>query len=128
MQFRFNSTFSSKERQRNCFLSNWHNCLFLNLGTCVYHLSFRAVGRSENQRREKSKKLCGGHICPPGKFFIISMEFDKNISDWRYDWTDHKSAIDFFMRLVKWLQIAVKKCQNLMFKVNFQCQKSLESF
>ena len=35
------------------------------------------------------------------KFFIMSTEFDKNISDWRYDCTDHKNDIDFFMRLVK---------------------------
>ena len=58
------------------------------------------------------------------KFFIMSMEFDKNISDWRYDCTDHNNKFDFFMRLVKWPKIAVKKCQNLIFKVNFQCQES----
>ena len=63
-----------------------------------------------------------------GKFFIMSTEFDKNISDWRYDCTDHKNGFDFFMRLVKWPKIAVKKCQNLIFKVNFQRQKSSESF
>ena len=40
----------------------------------------------------------------------------------------HKNAFDFFMRLVKWPKIAVKKCQNLIFKVNFQRQKSPESF
>ena len=39
-----------------------------------------------------------------------------------------KNGFDFFMRLVKWPKIAVKKCQNLIFKVNFQCQKSSESF
>ena len=55
-------------------------------------------------------------------------EFDINISDWRYDCTDHKNGFDFFMRLVKWPKIAVKKCQNLIFKVNFQRQKISESF
>ena len=59
---------------------------------------------------------------------VPSTEFDKNISDWRYDCTDHKNGFDFFMRLVKWPKIAVKKCQNLIFKVNFQHQKSSESF
>ena len=39
-----------------------------------------------------------------------------------------KNGFDFFMRLVKWPKIAVKKCQNLIFKVNFQRQKSPESF
>ena len=34
------------------------------------------------------------------KFFIMSTEFDKNITDWSYDCTDHKNGIDFFMRLV----------------------------
>ena len=33
-----------------------------------------------------------------------------------------------FSWLVKWPKIAVKKCQNLIFKVNFQRQKSPESF
>ena len=61
------------------------------------------------------------------KFFIMSSEFVKNISDWRYDCPDHKNGLYFFSRLVKWPKIAVKKCQNLIFKVNFQCQKSSES-
>ena len=61
------------------------------------------------------------------KFLIMSTEFDKNISDWSYDCTDCKTGIDFFMRLVKWPKIAVKKCQNLIFKVNFQRQKSSKS-
>ena len=39
-----------------------------------------------------------------------------------------KKGINFFMRLVKWPKIDVKKCQNLIFKVDFQCQKSFESF
>ena len=59
----------------------------------------------------------------------MSMEFDKkNISDRSYDSTDHKNGIDFFLRLVKWPKIDVKKCQNLIFKVHFQRQKSFESF
>ena len=62
------------------------------------------------------------------KFFIMSTEFVENISDWRYDYADHKNEFDFFMRLVKWPKIAVKKCQNLNFKVGFQRQKSSESF
>ena len=46
------------------------------------------------------------------KFFIMSTEFDKDISDnWSYDCTDHKNDIDFFMRLFKWPKIDVKKCQ-----------------
>ena len=62
--------------------------------------------------------------CAFSKFFIMSTEFDKNISDLSYSCTDHKDGIDFFMRVVKWPKIAVKKCQNLIFKVNFQLQKS----
>ena len=48
--------------------------------------------------------LFAGATC---KFFIMSTEFDKNISDWRYDCTDYKNGFDFFMRLVKWPEIAV---------------------
>ena len=33
----------------------------------------------------------------------------KNISDWRYDCTDYKYGFDFFLRLVKWPKISVKK-------------------
>ena len=58
----------------------------------------------------------------------MSMEFDKNISDWSHSCTDHKNGIDFFMRLVKWPKIVVKKCQSLIFNVNFQRQKLTESF
>ena len=58
----------------------------------------------------------------------MSTEFDKNISDGNYDCTDHKNGFDFFMRLVKWPKIALKMCQNLTFKVNFQRQKSSEAF
>ena len=65
-----------------------------------------------------------GVVGHSGKFFITPTEFDKNISYWRYDCTDHKNAFDFFMRLDKWPKIAVKKCQILIFKVNFQRQKS----
>ena len=39
--------------------------------------------------------------CTGAKFFIMSMEFDKNISDWSYVCTDHKNGNDFFMSLVK---------------------------
>ena len=38
-----------------------------------------------------------------------------------------KTVLIFFMRLVKWPKIAVTKCQNLIFKVNFQGQKSSKS-
>ena len=40
------------------------------------------------------------------KFFIMSTEFDKNISNRRYD---YKNDLDFFLRLFKWPKIAVKK-------------------
>ena len=63
-----------------------------------------------------------------GKFFIMSTEFDKNISDWSHDCTDHKNGIDFFMRLVKWPKIDIKKCQNLIFKVNFLMSKIIRIF
>ena len=39
------------------------------------------------------------------KFFTMSMEFDKNI----FDCTDPKNGIEFFMRLVKWPKMIVKK-------------------
>ena len=42
-----------------------------------------------------------------GKLFIMSMAFDKNISDSSYDCTDHKNDINFFMRLVKWTKAEV---------------------
>ena len=47
------------------------------------------------------------------KFFIMSTEFYKNISDWSLDPTDHKNGNDFFMGLIKWPKIAVKKSQTL---------------
>ena len=49
--------------------------------------------------------------CNKCKFFIMSTEFDKNISDWCHDPTDHKNGNDFFMGLIKWPKIAVKKSQ-----------------
>ena len=48
-----------------------------------------------------------------GKFFIMSMELDKNISDSSHDCTNHKNGNDFFMSLVKWPKIAVKKAKIL---------------
>ena len=51
------------------------------------------------------------HLLCSGKFFIMSTEFDKNISDLSHDCTDHKNGNDFFMSLVKWQKIAVKKSQ-----------------
>ena len=44
------------------------------------------------------------------------------------DCTDHRNGFDLVMRLFKCPKIAVKKCQNLIFNVNFQRQKSLKSF
>ena len=52
--------------------------------------------------------LEAGYLC---NFFIMSTEFDKNISDWSYEFTDHENGIGFFMRLFKWPKIAVKKSQ-----------------
>ena len=60
------------------------------------------------------------------KFFIMSTEFDKNISAMIA--LIKKKGFDFFTRLVEWPKIDVKKCQNLIFKVDFQRQKSFESF
>ena len=39
----------------------------------------------------------------------MSTEIDKNISDWRHDCTDYKNDFDFFLRLLKWPKITVKK-------------------
>ena len=39
------------------------------------------------------------------KFFIMSTEFDKNISDWRHDYTDYKNDFDVFFRLVQGIEI-----------------------
>ena len=46
---------------------------------------------------------------------------------WMVPCTDHKNGIDFFMRLAKWPKIDIKECQDLIFKVDFQRQKSLKS-
>ena len=51
-------------------------------------------------------RLVWPHFC---KFFIMLTEFDKNISDWSHDCTDHKNGNDFFTSLVKWPKIVVKK-------------------
>ena len=48
----------------------------------------------------------------------MSTEFDKNISDWKYDCTDHKNGFDFFMRLVKWPKIAIKSLKKKISKKN----------
>ena len=37
-------------------------------------------------------------MCTYIKFFIMSTEFDKNISDWKYDCTDHKKMDLIFSR------------------------------
>ena len=63
-----------------------------------------------------------------GKLFIMSAEVNKNISDSSHSCTDQKNGFEFFMRFVKWPKIDVKKCQNPIFKVDFQCPKSSESF
>ena len=43
----------------------------------------------------------------------MSAEFDKNISVWRYDCTDHRNGFDFFMKLVKWSILNAKNHPNL---------------
>ena len=102
-------------------------------------LSSEVFQMAEYDHTKPSELLDHDYSCPPyeessiitihkGKFFIMSTEFDKNNSDWSYDCNDHKNGIDFFMRLVKWPKIDVKVCQNLIFKVDFQRQKSVESF
>ena len=60
------------------------------------------------------------------KFFIMSTEFHKNISDWSHYCTDHKNGNDFFMSLVKWPKVAVKKTKILGKKVvQFWCYTKL---
>ena len=60
-------------------------------------------------------KICKPDQCvlrgPWSKFFIMSTEFDKNISDWRYNCIGYKNDLVFFLRLLKWPKIAVKKSQ-----------------
>ena len=54
----------------------------------------------------------------------MSTEFDKNISDRSHDCTDQKNGIGFFMRLVKWPKITVKKAKFLGKKsFNFEVVK-----
>ena len=55
-----------------------------------------------------SRKVSAQHN---SKFFIISTEFDKNLSDWRHYCTDYKNDLDFFLRLTKWPKIAAKKAK-----------------
>ena len=52
----------------------------------------------------------------------------KNISGWNPDYTDDKNSNGFYIRLVKWTTIPVKKCQNLIVKVNFQRLKPSKFF
>ena len=59
----------------------------------------------------KAMLLCILAKVSMGNFFITSTEFDENISDWWHDCTDNKNDFDFFLRLVKWPKIAVKKSQ-----------------
>ena len=70
--------------------------------------------KSNPLKRIPNWKFLFNHM-PFCKFFIMSTEFDKNISNWSYDCSALKNDIDFFMRLVKWPKIAIKKCQNLIF-------------
>ena len=51
---------------------------------------------SENSNEIYSEELAALHW-GAGKFFIMSTEFDKNISDWGHDCTDHENGIGFFM-------------------------------
>ena len=94
------------------------------------YVSFTVSGPSSTDLTPRSMLLRWRQrlIIDKSKFFIMSTEFNKNISDWSHSYTDHKNGIAFFMRLVKWPKIAVKKCQNLIFKVDFQHQKSFDSF
>ena len=55
--------------------------LIISFGIGVYH----ALKSSKNNE----EFVMGSRSL--GKFFIISTEFDKNISDWSYDCTDHKN-------------------------------------
>ena len=41
-------------------------------------------------------------IASYSKFFIMSTEFDKNISDWKYDCTDHKNEFEICMRPINY--------------------------
>ena len=72
------------------------------------------------RKKISSSKVHTIHITAlMGKFFIMSMEFDKNISDWSYDCTDHKNDIDFFMRLVKMAKNRRQKVSKSDFQSRF---------
>ena len=49
--------------------------------------------------REQKQVLTSITLC---KVFIMSTEFDKNISDSSHDCTDYKNSNVFFMSLFKW--------------------------
>ena len=76
--------------------------------TCFVSFAKKGVSTRNKSYLNNSTKD-SKHTC---KFFIMSTEFDKNISDWKYDCTDYKNDFDFLLRLVKWPKIAVKKNQN----------------
>ena len=67
-------------------------------------------------------------VNPPCKFFIMSTEFDKNISDWSYDYPDHKNGIDFFMRHVKWPKKKTSKCAKIWFSISISTSNILPIF
>ena len=83
----------------------------------VYHVDQTLNGdfEAKNEQKQTNKEFWKQNLCfrriTSGKFFIMSTEFDKNISDWSHDCTDHKNGNDFFMSLVKWPKITVKKSQ-----------------
>ena len=54
---------------------------------------------SRRQRRIDGvvQRIYLDNIRPEYRFFIMSTEFDKNISDWSHDCNDHKNGNDFFM-------------------------------
>ena len=56
--------------------------------------------------------FCLLFVCNRGKFFFMSTEFDKNLSDWRNDCTDYKNDFDFLGRF-GWF---------LMLKIDFENQ------
>ena len=60
------------------------------------YLRMSSVSRSSDTGRERVIDVKEGIQIV--EFFIMSTEFDKNISDWSYDCTDHKNGIEFFMR------------------------------
>ena len=45
------------------------------------------------------------------EFFPLSTESNKKkVSEWSQDCTDYKTSLDFFMTLLKWPKMDVKKC------------------